>query len=268
MNESAAGAAVSGSAPQTWISGLSALIAAADARDEPPSPDAGNDRNRVGRVFQNLQSHGRVTGDEIVIVERMHERSFNAGKRMLVERLPGDLVRHCNEFGAERPHPFDLRDRRCFDGHDRTGHSSFSRRVGNALSCVARANRPDAAFALGLRQHRYRIGGAAQFVGVDRLEVLQLEANIRVAWPEFQADQGRAQNSPRDALARCPDLGEFNGADWFQRRHCWFLSGELRDETYIIRIPLPRTESIPGPSPTAQSALSVSNAPPFAAAGP
>ena len=56
-------------------------MALPDARDESAAADAGNDRGRVGRVFKNLQSHRRMAGDEIVIVERMHERPFGSGKR-------------------------------------------------------------------------------------------------------------------------------------------------------------------------------------------
>ena len=49
--------------------------------------------SRVGRVFKNLETHRRMTGDEIVIVERMHKRSFGSGKRTILERFPGDIVR-------------------------------------------------------------------------------------------------------------------------------------------------------------------------------
>ena len=56
-NESAAGAAVSGSAPQTLISGLQRLDRAADAGDEPAAADAGDDRGRVGRVLEDLEPH-------------------------------------------------------------------------------------------------------------------------------------------------------------------------------------------------------------------
>ncbi len=91
-NESAAGAAVSGSAPQTLISGFKRLDGAADARDQSPAADAGDDRDRLGRVFQDLQTHGRMTGDEIVIVERMDKGPFHSRKRALLQRLPSDIV--------------------------------------------------------------------------------------------------------------------------------------------------------------------------------
>src|SRR5450631_4319168 len=73
---------------------------AADARDESPAPYAGNDRGRVRRVFKNLQTDRRVTGDEIAIVERMDERPFDSGKRTILEGFPRDIVWHRNEFRA------------------------------------------------------------------------------------------------------------------------------------------------------------------------
>ncbi len=58
--------------------GLSALSALADAGDQPAAADAGDDRRGVRCILENLQAHGAVAGDEIVIVERMHEGPFDA----------------------------------------------------------------------------------------------------------------------------------------------------------------------------------------------
>ena len=134
------------------------------------------------------------------------------GKRTLLERLPRDLVRHQHERGAERLHALEFRGRRGLDRHDRARHARFPRRVGDTLSGVARADRPHAALPLGLRKHRHGVGGAAQLVGVDRLQVLELEPDVGVVRSQFEADQRRAHDGPRDALARFPDLGQLYGA--------------------------------------------------------
>jgi hypothetical protein len=46
-----------------------------------------------------------VTGDEIMLVERMHERSLDAGERMFIDSVPSDFMRHRDEFRVERAHP-------------------------------------------------------------------------------------------------------------------------------------------------------------------
>ena len=129
---------------------------------------------RVGRVFQNLESHRSMAGDEIVIVERVDECPFHAGKGAILQCFPRDFVRDRDQFRSERAHPIDLRFRRGLDCDDAAGHASLSRGVGDALAGVARADCPDAAGALGLGQHRYGVDRAAQFVGIDRLEILEL----------------------------------------------------------------------------------------------
>ena len=91
------------------------LDRAADAGDEPAAADGRDDGDRIGRIFQDLESHRAMAGDEIVIVERVYERSFDSGKRALAQGLPGDLVRHRDEPCAERLHTLDLRGRRRLD---------------------------------------------------------------------------------------------------------------------------------------------------------
>ena len=212
------GAAVSGSAPRIRTSGLQRLDGARDAGDQAAAADAGDDRGRVRRVLENLEAHGRVTGDELVIVERVHERPFHARKRTRVQRLPGHVVRHGNERRAERPHPVDLRCRRGLDRDDGARHAGLSRRVGDALPGVSGADRPDATRALRLREHGHGVGGAAQLVGVDRLQVLELQPDVRIAGAELQPDERRADDGAGDALARVADLGQLDRADGFKSR--------------------------------------------------
>ncbi len=200
--------------------GLERLDRAADAGDESAAADAGDDGFRIGRVFQNLETHRSVTGDEVVIVERVHKRSFGSRIRTLLERLPCDIVWNRDELCAERPHPVDLGFRRRLDYDNGARHTCLSRRVGDALSCISRADRPHAALALRFGEHRHRVGGAAQFVGIDRLQIFQLQSDVGKVRSEFETNQRRAHDRLCDPGARFSDLGEFNRANSFEcRRH-------------------------------------------------
>src|SRR5215472_3840604 len=106
-----------------------------------------------------------MTGNEIVIIERMNECSAKSAKGSFIERFPSDLVRDWNECRPERFHSFQLRLRRGFNGNDRARHACGSRRISYALAGVARTDSPDAAFAISFGQCRDGIGCAAQLVG-------------------------------------------------------------------------------------------------------
>ncbi len=95
-----------------------------------------------------------MAGNEIVIVEGVEKRPFHAGKGAIIQRLPRDMVRDRDEFRPKRPHPGDLRFRRGLDYDNTARYARLSRRVGDALAGVPRADCPDAAGALGLGQHR------------------------------------------------------------------------------------------------------------------
>src|ERR1700729_984257 len=93
-------------------SGIEGFESAAYARDEATAADCGDDRGGVRSIFENLEAHRRMTGDEIMIVEWVHERPFHAGKRSIPKGLPRGCIRHRDETGAKRPHSLDLRFRR------------------------------------------------------------------------------------------------------------------------------------------------------------
>ena len=155
--------------------------------------------------------------DEIMIVERVHEGSFRSRKRAIVERFPGDLVRHRNELCAKRAHPLDFRRWRRLYDHDRARHARLSRGICDALSGISRTDRPDTPLALGLRQHRHGVGRAPQFVRVDRLQVLQFESDIGKVRSDFEPDQRRAHTDPGNSLTRFLYLGQFYRTDSFER---------------------------------------------------
>ena len=177
----------------------------------------------LGRIFQNLQPHRGMTGDEIVIVERMNEGSFGAGKGARVERAPGDVVGDEDEFGPERAHPFQLRGRRGLDRDHGAGHARFARGVGDPLPGVAGADRPDAARAFRFGQERDRVGRSAQFVGIDRLQVFELQPDVGKVRAELEPNERGAEDGGRDPLARGANFGELNRTD--RRRSGGHLSG-------------------------------------------
>src|SRR6266566_926830 len=49
-----------------------------DARDQAATADRGNDGSRFRGILENLQAHGRVTGYEVLIVEWMDKRPYDA----------------------------------------------------------------------------------------------------------------------------------------------------------------------------------------------
>src|SRR6266550_2727587 len=95
-------------------------------------------------------------------------------------------------------------------------HARGPRRVCDTLTGIAGADRPDPAPPFGFGQQRDGVGGAAQFVGVDRLEVLELEPHVGESRPELQANKRRANDGPGDTLAGVPDLAQRDGTDRFK----------------------------------------------------
>ena len=159
-----------------------------------------------------------MTGDEIVIVERVHKCSFRSGIRTLFKSFPRNVVWNRDEFRAERTHPVDLRFRGGLDHDNGARHARFSRRVGDTLSCISSADRPHATLALGLGQHCHGVGGATQFVRVDRLEVLQLETDVGIVRSHFQTDQRRTHDGVCDSCARFSYLSQFDRPDGLECR--------------------------------------------------
>ncbi len=120
-----------------------------------------------------------MTSYKVLIVEWMDERSLDAGIRAVIERLPGDRIRHEHELRAQRAHALELRGGRRLDRDDRARHARSPRRVCDTLTGIAGADRPDAAPPLDIGQECNSVGSASQFVGVDRLEILELEPDVR-----------------------------------------------------------------------------------------
>src|SRR6267143_272307 len=188
--------------------------------DQPATADRGNDRDGVRRILENLEAHRRVTGYEVLIVEWMDERPRDARIRTVIERLPGDRIWHEHELRAQRAHALELRGWRRLDCDDSARHTHGPRRVCDTLPRIAGADRPDAAPPLGIGQECNGVGSASQLVGVDRLQVLELEPHLRESRPELQVDQRCADDGSCDPLPGVPDLAQRDRADRFKRgRH-------------------------------------------------
>ena len=143
-----------------------------------------------------------MTRDEVVIVKRMHKGAFCSGKRTLLERFPGHVVRRRNQFRAEGSHSFHLRRGRGLDDHNRAWHACLSRCISDALPGIPGTDCPDATFALGFREHRHGVGCAAQLVSIDRLEVLQFEADVGITRSQFKMEKRCAHDCLCDSFAR------------------------------------------------------------------
>ena|SRR6516162_6350204 len=129
---------------------LERLDGAANADDEAAAADACNDRGGVGRVFKDLQTHRRMTGNEIVVIKRMHKYPFDPGERTFLKGLPRDFIRHGNQSRAKRLHTLDFRHGRRLEHDNRARNACLFCRVSNALSGISGAYRPYTALTLGI----------------------------------------------------------------------------------------------------------------------
>src|SRR5258706_164576 len=85
-----------------------------------------------------------------------------------------------------------------------------------ANESIAGADRPDAAPPLDIGQECNSVGSASQLVGVDRLEVLELEPDVGESRPEFEAHKRCADDGPGDTLLGIPDLVQGDRTDRFK----------------------------------------------------
>ena len=60
--------------------GLERFDRAGDTDNQSTATYAGDNRGRIWRILENLEPHCPVTGNEIVVIERMHERAIDPRK--------------------------------------------------------------------------------------------------------------------------------------------------------------------------------------------
>ena len=73
---------------------LEQLDGGAHAGNQPAAADGADHRCRLRQVFEDLQAHGRVADNEIVIVEGVDEGTFDAGKD------PAPMACHATSWGT------------------------------------------------------------------------------------------------------------------------------------------------------------------------
>ena len=154
-----------------------------------------------------------MTGDEIMVVERVHQRALDAGIEMILQRLPRDVKGDENQRRSQSPHSRDLGGRGGLDDDDGARNTGLPRGIGDALPGVAGADRPHAAPPLGGTQHGHRVHRAAYLVGVGRLQILQLQPDVGKLRPQIEPHQRRAQDHAGDALSSVSHLGEGDRVD-------------------------------------------------------
>jgi hypothetical protein len=77
------------------------------------------------------------------------------------------------------------------DRDDRAGDAGGPRGISHGLAGVAGADRPHAASSLLVGEARDRVGGTADLVGIGRLQVFELQADIGTIGAKVQADERR-----------------------------------------------------------------------------
>ena len=147
-----------------------------------------------------------MAGDEIVIVERVDEGALEPFEFVRLCGDPGAVVGHRHGGRAERAHTVELGLRRGLDRDHGAGNAELPSRISDALAGVAGADRPDTFCALLVREPGDGVARAANLVGVGRLEVLELEPEIRSAVAELQLHQRRPQHGSGDPLPRLLDI--------------------------------------------------------------
>src|SRR5207248_11225564 len=88
--------------PEYFYFRFQGLDCAGDARDQSAAANTSDDGGHIWRVFENFQCHRAMTGNEIIVIERMNECSINSRKASFIERFPSDFVRNWNESRPER----------------------------------------------------------------------------------------------------------------------------------------------------------------------
>src|SRR6185369_17561047 len=86
------------------------------------------------------------------------------------------------------------------------------RGISDALSRIARADRPHALCPRLSGQARYSIHTSPDLVGIGRLEVLELEINLALV-AKIEPDERRPEHRPGDPLARLFNIADRDRPD-------------------------------------------------------
>ena len=192
------------------------------------------------------------------------------------EDLPPLVERHRDDLRPQAPNRGQLRLRSRVRDDARAADAETSRPPGDALSHVAGARGPDAAArAPRVRRARARFR-SAQLEGADRLEVLELEVDLRGRVVELEPDERRADDCSRrdargrprsrpagsqldlgpDALLARPAVDEPGGSRVLDRVTHRLVDGDLLRRAFApracLRAPRPARRPTPGRGPGAR----------------
>jgi hypothetical protein len=148
-----------------------------DAGGQSAPADGHEDRlDRIGMLPQDFEPDGALAGNDIGVVERMHEGQAAFGLDLpslalrVVERIAVQ-----DDLSAQSADRFDLDGGRRPRHDDRRRDGQLARRERHALSMIARRCADDAKTSLGVRQLDDLVVGTAKFERKDRLQVLPFQ---------------------------------------------------------------------------------------------
>lgn len=151
-----------------------------DARRETAAADAHDDGPHLGALFEDLQPHRALPGDDVRVVEGVDEDRTGLlgvllrGGQRLVHHMPVQP-----DLGPVLTGRGHLRQRRPDRHEDRRPYAEQRRRECDTLRMVSGARGDDPGRPLHRRQTRDTYVRAAQFERAGPLEVLALEVDRR-----------------------------------------------------------------------------------------
>ena len=150
-----------------------------DPGDQPPATGRHHHGADVGHLLEDLEPDRRLSGEDVDVVERMHQRRTGA-----LGVLPGEEERVVDRETFEvharpvRLGRHDLRQRRRRRHEHSCRDAEFGRRPGHTLRVVTGAGGDDAAGALVRAQVGDPVVGAARLERAGALQVLALEPDL------------------------------------------------------------------------------------------
>src|SRR6185295_5007093 len=150
-----------------------------DARDEPAAADRHDERVELVRVLEHLERHGALTGDDVVVIERMHVRASALARDLERDRVRF-VVATVREHGlrAAALDSGELGERYTLGEHDGHRRANKLRGERDALPVVPGGCGHDTGGALCRIETRERVQRTADLEGASALEVLELEIHL------------------------------------------------------------------------------------------
>ena len=202
-----------------------------DAAGEPAAAERDDDRVHVREVLEDLEADRAVSGDDGRIADGMDEEALDPGIAVVLEDLPPAGVGELDGRGAQaldRARAWSAA--RCRGRRPCTGCRGAARSSRRPAPCCRRSPCRRPSRAASRRRERHGVAGAAQLERADRLQVLELQPDLRRRVLDVQPDERRADRRSGDASAR--------GADVLERRRLQSFAWRLLRNPGIVRSPM------------------------------